>query len=84
MKDLKIVVSGGFTAEKIDLFEKLNVPADVYGVGSSLLKNKLDFTADIVEVEGKPCAKVGRGKKDAPGLERVESNYWNNDKEERC
>ncbi len=84
MKDLKIVVSGGFTAEKIDLFEKLNVPADVYGVGSSLLKNKLDFTADIVEVEGRPCAKVGRGKKEAPRLEKVASNYWNNDKEERC
>jgi len=48
------------------------------------LKNKLDFTADIVEVEGRPCAKVGRGKKEAPRLEKVASNYWNNDKEERC
>lgn len=80
MKELKIVVSGGFTAEKIDLFEKLKIPVDVYGVGSSLLKNKLDFTADIVEVDGQPCAKVGRGKRDLTRLSQVESNYWNNDK----
>ncbi len=81
MHGLKIVVSGGFTAEKIDLFEKLEVPADVYGVGSSLLKEKLDFTADIVEVDGRPCAKVGRGKGDLSRLSRVESDYWNENKE---
>ena len=68
MKDLKIVVSGGFDAEKIDLFEKLNVPVDVYGVGSYLLKEKIDITADIVEVNGKPCAKVGRKKGDLSRL----------------
>lgn len=83
MRDLKIVVSGGFDAEKIDLFEKLEVPADVYGVGSKLLKKKLDFTADIVEVNGKSCAKYGRGKRDTSKLSKVESNYWENNKE-RC
>lgn len=84
MKDLKIIVSGGFNAEKIDLFEKLEVPVDVYGVGSSLLKDKLDFTADIVEVDGKACAKVGRGKGDLSRLSSVKSDYWNNNKKERC
>jgi len=71
LKDLKIVVSGGFDAEKIDLFEKLNVPVDVYGVGSYLLKEKIDITADIVEVNGKPCAKVGRKKGDLSRLVSV-------------
>ncbi len=71
MNDLKIIVSGGFNAEKISLFEKLGVPVDAYGVGSSLLREKIDITADIVEVDGKPCAKVGRKKGDLSRLERV-------------
>jgi len=70
-KELKIVVSGGFNAERIELFEKMEVPADLYGVGASLLKKKIDFTADIVEVDGTPCAKYGRGKCDHSRLEDV-------------
>lgn len=76
MNDLKIMVSGGFDAEKIDLFETLDVPADLYGVGSKLLKEKLDFTADVVEVNGKECAKVGRKKGDFSRLTKVEKKYW--------
>jgi len=71
-QDLKIIVSGGFNAERINLFEKLEAPADVYGVGSSLLKQKIDFTADIVKVNGKPCAKYGRSIGDYSRLETVE------------
>ena len=76
MNNLKIMVSGGFNQEKIDLFETLEVPVDLYGVGSSLLKQKIDFTADIVEVDDKPCAKVGRKKGDFSRLKVVERNYW--------
>ncbi len=72
LNNLKIIVSGGFDAKKISLFEKLNVAVDAYGVGSSLLKEKVDVTADIVEVNGKPCAKIGRKKADFSRLERVE------------
>ncbi len=60
LHELKIIVSGGFDVERIELFEKLGVPANSYGVGSSLFKEKIDVTADIVIVDGKPCAKVGR------------------------
>ena len=60
LHDLKIIVSGGFTVEKIELFENLAVPVDIYGVGSSLLQEKIDVTADVVLVEGQPCAKIGR------------------------
>jgi nicotinate phosphoribosyltransferase len=60
--DVKIVVSGGFTVEKIRHFEELGVPVDAYGVGSSLFREqgKYDFTADVVMVNGKPCGKAGR------------------------
>jgi nicotinate phosphoribosyltransferase len=68
---VKIIVSGGFTVEKIRAFERAGVPADVYGVGSSLLRGSNDFTADIVRVEGKPVAKVGRKERPNPRLELV-------------
>ncbi len=58
---VRIVVSGGFDAERIRRFEAAGVPVDAYGVGSSLLRGSNDFTADVVEVDGRPCAKVGRG-----------------------
>jgi nicotinate phosphoribosyltransferase len=48
------------------------VPVDAYGVGSSLIRGDNDYTADIVVVEGRPCAKVGRGYAPNPRLERVE------------
>ena len=58
--DVRIVVSGGFTVEKIREFEENGVPVDAYGVGSSLIRGSNDFTADIVVTDGKPSAKVGR------------------------
>src|SRR3954449_4953696 len=57
---VRIVASGGFTIDKIGDFEARGVPVDAYGVGSSLLRGHNDFTADVVEVDGRPCAKVGR------------------------
>ena len=71
-REVKIVVSGGFTVEKIRQFEEQNVPVDAYGVGSSLFQGRFDFTADVVMLEGKPCAKVGRSYRPNPRLERVE------------
>ena len=68
---VRIVVSGGFTADKIRRFEDEGVPVDAYGVGSSLLRGQNDFTADVVEVDGRPCAKVGREVWPNPRLERV-------------
>ncbi len=76
---VKIVVTGGFNPEKIIRFEKLSVPVDIYGVGSSLLINDKetnnDFTADVVRVkiDGRwlDMAKVGRGPAENPELEPV-------------
>ncbi len=78
-QQVKIVVSGGFSPEKITRFEKLLVPADIYAVGSFLFDNHgptiTDFTADVVRVkingEWVEMAKVGRKHLDNPDLERV-------------
>jgi nicotinate phosphoribosyltransferase len=59
-ENVKIVVSGGFTIEKIIEFEEREVPVDAYGVGSSLIRGSNDFTADIVLTDGRPSSKVGR------------------------
>ncbi|HEU4642176.1 MAG TPA: nicotinate phosphoribosyltransferase [Gemmatimonadaceae bacterium] len=71
-RDVKIVVSGGFTVEKIRSFEEAGVPVDSYGVGSSLFGGRFDFTADIVLVDGRPESKAGRSYRPNPRLERVE------------
>jgi nicotinate phosphoribosyltransferase len=55
-----ILVSGGFTSERIRMFEKESAPVDGYGVGSALVHGNNDFTADVVQVNGKGIAKVGR------------------------
>jgi nicotinate phosphoribosyltransferase len=68
---VKIVASGGFTAEKIELFEEAGAPVDSYGVGSALLRGSFDFTADIVCLAGQPGAKVGRELRPNPRLEPV-------------
>ncbi len=66
--DVRIVVSGGFTADRIRDFEARGVPVDAYGVGSSLIRGANDFTADVVMVDGKPCGKVGREYRPNPRL----------------
>ena len=80
-REVKIVVTGGFTPGRIRQFEDLRVPADVYGVGSWLLSScetcgtNNDFTADVVRVriDGKwyDLAKTGRKACDNLMLERV-------------
>jgi nicotinate phosphoribosyltransferase len=57
---VRVIVSGGFNADRIQRFEAAGVPVDSYAVGSSLLKGTADYTADVVLREGRPCAKVGR------------------------
>ncbi|MFD1739298.1 nicotinate phosphoribosyltransferase [Bacillus salitolerans] len=69
---VKIVVSGGFNEKRIHEFEEQQVPVDMYGVGSSLLKINIGFTGDNVELNGEPCAKAGRRLRPNPRLEKVE------------
>jgi nicotinate phosphoribosyltransferase len=71
-RHVRIVVSGGFTVEKIREFEEREVPVDAYGVGSSLIRGANDFTADVVVTDGVPSGKFGRRLRDNPRLELVE------------
>jgi len=85
--DVKIIATGGFDPEKINEFEKSQVPIDVYGVGSWLLSNSTiegtssDFTADVVRVkkDGKwtDMAKVGRCPCNNEKMELIPSDYGN-------
>ena len=68
---VRIVASGGFTAQRIREFEASGVPVDAYGVGSSLIRGQNDFTADVVLLDGRPCAKAGRRYSPNPRLELV-------------
>jgi nicotinate phosphoribosyltransferase len=69
---IRVIVSGGFTAERIAAFEAAGVPVDSYAVGSSLLKGDCDYTADVVLREGEPCAKSGRRYRESQRLEEVD------------
>ena len=61
-KDVHIVVSGGFNADRIRAFEAAGVPVDSYGVGSSLIRGSNDFTADVV---------INNGRADGQGRARI-------------
>ena len=56
--DVRIVASGGFTADRIRAFEAENARRRLRRLSSLIRAN--DFTADVVMVDGRPCAKVGR------------------------
>ncbi|WP_338969606.1 nicotinate phosphoribosyltransferase [Spiroplasma endosymbiont of Labia minor] len=57
---VKIIVSSGFNAEKINYFENCKTPVDIYGIGEAITQKKITFTGDAVNIDGKDIAKVGR------------------------
>ena len=58
---VKIFVSGGIDAERIELFKREGAPVDGYGVGSAIsAAPPIYFTGDLNEIDGKPIAKRGR------------------------
>lgn len=77
---VRIVVTGGFSKERIAQFEAQRAPVDAYGVGSTFLRNdaetNTDFTLDVVQVwlDGRwtQIAKVGRQPNENPQLAPVD------------
>ena len=69
---VSIVVSGGFTVERIREFERNGVPVDAYGIGSSLIRGANDYTGDVVLTDGRPSGKAGRRFRPNPRLELVD------------
>lgn len=68
---VRIVASGGFDGAKIRRFREAEVPVDAFGVGSSLIRDQVNFTADIVKVGDEFVAKAGRRYRPNPSLEPV-------------
>ncbi|MFD2761880.1 nicotinate phosphoribosyltransferase [Lentibacillus juripiscarius] len=77
---VKIMVSGGFTENRISYFEEKGVPVDMYGVGGSLLRINIGFTGDNVLFNGVPEAKEGRRYRPNQRMEKVE--YFPQDADE--
>ncbi len=73
-RHVEIIVSGGFTPERIRAILDDGGPVDSFAIGSYISSAPPnDFTADIHEIEGKPIAKRGRtpGISANPRLDRV-------------
>ena len=71
---VKIIVSSSFSKEKIDEWKKMNVPVDMFGVGTSFVNNTtIGFTGDLVVLDGRDEAKEGRKEIPSDRLEKV--NY---------
>jgi len=68
---VKVIISSGFNEEKIKKFIKMKVPFDAVGVGSALFREKIDFTADVVKINGKALSKIGRKYNPNPKLKLV-------------
>ncbi len=68
-----IVVSGGLTPQRIAHFVAADAQVDAFGLGSSVVRNSgtFDFTADIVEVDGKAVSKAGRELRPNVNLKRL-------------
>ncbi len=71
-KYVKIIVSSGFDIDKIKWFKKEKAKVDLYGIGTSFLKVGIGFTGDLVNLEGKPLAKVGRKEIESTRLKEVD------------
>jgi nicotinate phosphoribosyltransferase len=69
--DIKLLVSGSITVERIRQFEEEGVPVDAYGVGTALTAGRFGFVADVVMLDGTAHARAGRSLKPNPRMERV-------------
>ena len=76
---VKIIVSGGFTPDRIRAFKEHGAPVDSYAVGSYIAGARpIDFTGDLKEIDGKPIAKRGRipGVTPNPRLVPLDLSAW--------
>ena len=78
-ENVKIVVSGGMTPDRIRYFKESGAPVDSFAVGSYISgASPVDFTADLKEIDGRPIAKRGRipGGPTSPRLRPVRLADW--------
>jgi nicotinate phosphoribosyltransferase len=78
-EQVKIIVSGGLTPDRIWYFKDAGARVDYFAVGSYISgATPIDFTGDLKEIDGRPVAKRGRipGVTESPRLERIELPDW--------
>jgi nicotinate phosphoribosyltransferase len=68
---VQIIVSSGFNPEKINWFESMKAPVNLYGVGLYLVTIRTNFTGDLVKLNGQHQAKVGRKEFPSDRLKKV-------------
>ena len=69
--EVRIVATGDFGVDRIRRYEEDGVPVDAYGVPVTLFGTRYGFAADVVSVNGKPQARVGREARASARLEKV-------------
>ncbi len=77
--DVKMVVSGGLTPDRIRYFIDRGAPVESFAVGSYISgASPIDFTGDIKEIDGRPIAKRGRipGLTPSPRLKSLDLGAW--------
>ena len=60
MHNVKIIVSSNINENKIKEFNSKNTPIDIYGIGNYFLNRSVLFTGDLIKLNDKYEAKVGR------------------------
>ncbi len=60
MNDVKIIVSSNINENKIKEFNSKKTPIDIYGIGNFFLSRNVLFTGDLIKLNDKYEAKVGR------------------------
>lgn len=73
--NVRIIVSGGLSPDRIRHFLDSAAPVDSFGVGSYISGARpIDFTGDLKEIDGKPVAKRGRipGLTSSPNLKKID------------
>lgn len=56
----KIIISSSVNLNAIKEYEKENIPIDIYGIGKYFLNLNVNFTGDLIKLNGKYLAKEGR------------------------
>jgi nicotinate phosphoribosyltransferase len=73
--EVRIVLSGGLDEHSVDALVRANVPADAFGIGTSLDASAdaptLDMVYKLQEYAGKPRRKLSPGKATWPGTKQV-------------
>lgn len=59
-KNTKIIISSSVNLKNIREYENENIPIDIYGVGKSFLNINVNFTGDLIKLNGEYLAKEGR------------------------